>query len=74
MIIDYIKGLSLVEIVTYLGFILTLIGAPYYVYRAKVINRKKISQKSIVKNGISVQAGGNVHMEGVNESKSNCKK
>lgn len=73
MIIDYIKNLSLVEIVTYLGFILTLIGFTCYTYKIKVLNRNKISQKSIVKNGVSVQAGGNVHMEGINESKSNSK-
>lgn len=70
MIMDFIKNLTPVEIVTYLGFIVTLISLFCYTYKTKVISRKKISQKATVKNGISIQAGNNVKIGGINESES----
>ncbi|OYQ81797.1 hypothetical protein B9T19_03805 [Ignatzschineria sp. F8392] len=67
---DFLKNLSLIEIVTYVGFIFTVIG----LFTIKKIINKKTIQKSNVKNGISVQAGGNIKIGKLNESKSNCKK
>lgn len=67
---DFLKNLSLIEIVTYVGFIFTVIGF----FAVKKRNNTKVIQKSNVKNGISVQAGGNIKIGKLNESKSNCKK
>lgn len=67
---DFIKNLTLIEVVTYSGFIITLISLFCYTYKTKVVSRKKISQKATVKNGISIQAGNNVKMGGVNEPES----
>jgi len=64
--LDWINSLTAVDIATYIGAFLALIGL--FFVGTKLV--KKVSQKQNVKNGTGIQVGGNLVIGGKNESKS----